>query len=140
MANPDGYGFEVFYQFGFVAICEQEMRGFVQGKEMKRTLILVGAFAFATSSVSAGDMFGADWKPKPSVTLFGQKITWALPSLCIGAKAGVLPDAGISPDGLNFKIPYLSLDFPFPSFTVKAGGKTAELKLGAVSKSEHKPE
>ena len=107
---------------------------------MKKTLVLVGALLFTASSVSAGDLFGAGWKPKPSVTLFGQKVTWALPSLCVGAKAGVLPDAGISPDGLNFKIPYLSLDFPFPSFTVKAGGKTAELKLGSVNKSEHKPE
>ena len=105
---------------------------------MKKTLVLVGALLFAASSVEAGDLFGAGWKPKPSITLFGQKITWALPSLCLGAKAGVLPDAGISPDGINFKIPYLSLDVPFPSLTVKAGGKRAELKLGAIDKSEHK--
>lgn len=108
--------------------------------ESKKRLLLVGALLFAASSVNAGDLFGAGWKPKPSVTLFGQKITWALPSLCVGAKAGVLPDAGISPDGLNFKIPYLSLDLPFPSLTVKAGGKSAELKVGSVNKSEHKPE
>tara|TARA_Y100001963_G_scaffold64718_1_gene90127 strand:- start:62 stop:385 length:324 start_codon:yes stop_codon:yes gene_type:complete len=107
---------------------------------MKKTLVLVGALLVSASSVNASDLFSAGWKPKPSVTLFGQKITWPLPSLCVGAKAGVLPDAGISPDGLNFKIPYLSLDFPFPSFTVKAGGKTAELKLGSVNKSEHKLE
>ena len=52
----------------------------------------------------------------------------------------MLPDAGISPEGVNIKIPYLSLDVPFPSLTVKAGGNQAELKLGAIDKSEHKPE
>ena len=107
---------------------------------MKKKLVLVGALLFTAASVNAGDLFGAGWKPKPSITLFGQKITWPLPSLCLGAKAGVLPDAGISPEGVNIKIPYLSLDVPFPSLTVKAGGNQAELKLGAIDKSEHKPE
>ena len=107
---------------------------------MKKTLVVVGAVVVSASSVEAGDLFGAGWKPKPSITLFGQKITWPLPSLCLGAKAGVLPDAGISPEGVNIKIPYLSLDVPFPSLTVKAGGNQAELKLGAIDKSEHKPE
>ena len=103
---------------------------------MKKKLLLVGALLFAASSVNAGDLFGAGWKPKPSVTLFGQKITWPLPSLCLGAKAGVLPDAGISPAGVNLKIPYLALDFPFPSLTLKVGDKSAELKLGAIDKSK----
>ena len=103
---------------------------------MKKKLVLIGALLVSASSVNAGDLFGAGWKPKPSVTLFGQKITWALPSLCLGAKAGVLPDAGISPEGVNIKIPYLSLDVPFPSLTVKAGDTTAELKRGAIDKSE----
>ena len=104
---------------------------------MKKKLLLVGALLFAASSVNASDLFSAGWKPKPSVTLFGQKIKWAMPSLCVGAKAGVLPDAGVSPDGLNVKIPYLSIDLPFPTLTVKAGGKQAELKLGAIEKSVH---
>jgi hypothetical protein len=56
----------------------------------------------------------------------------------LGAKAGVLPDAGISPDGVNIKIPYLSVDIPFPSLTVKAGTNTVELKLGAIEKSNVK--
>ena len=72
---------------------------------MKKTFILVGALLVSASSVNAGDLFGAGWKPKPSVTLFGQKITWPIPSFCLGSKAGVLPDAGVSSDGFNFKIP-----------------------------------
>ena len=106
---------------------------------MKRALILIGLFCAV--SVNADGLFGAKLKPTPSVTLFGQKISWPIPSLCIGAKAGVVPDAGISSDGVNFKIPYLSLELPFPSLTLKAGkaAPAVELKLGAINKAEHKP-
>jgi len=97
--------------------------------------IIVGALLLAAVTANAGDLFGAALKPKPSITLFGQKLTWPLPSLCLGAKAGVLPDAGISPAGINLKIPYLALDFPFPTLTVKAGTNIVELKLGAVERN-----
>ena len=50
----------------------------------------------------------------------------------------MLPDAGISPDGVNIKVPYLAVDIPFPSLTVKAGTNVVELKLGAIEKFEHK--
>ena len=106
---------------------------------MKKILVIIGALLITSSSVNAGDWFGAGWKPKPSLTLFGQKLTWPLPSLCLGAKAGVLPDAGISPKGINLKIPYFALDVPFPSLTLKVGDKSAELKLGSIDKSSHKP-
>ena len=98
--------------------------------------IIVGALLLTVVAANAGDLFGAALKPKPSITLFGQKLTWPLPSLCLGAKAGVLPDAGISPEGINLKIPYLSVDIPFPSLTVKAGTNTVELKLGAVERNK----
>jgi len=107
---------------------------------MKKTFILVGALLVSASSVNAGDLFGAGWKPKPSVTLFGQKITWPIPSFCLGSKAGVLPDAGVSSDGFNFKIPYFAVDIPFPSLTVKAGTNVIELKVGAIEKNKQAPE
>jgi len=100
--------------------------------------IVIGALLLTAATANAGDLFGAALKPKPSVTLFGQKLTWPIPSLCLGAKAGVLPDAGISPDGVNIKVPYLAVDIPFPSLTVKAGTNVVELKLGAIEKFEHK--
>ena len=66
--------------------------------------------------------------------------SWPIPSLCVGAKAGVLPDAGISPEGINVKIPYLALDLPFPSLTLSVGGDKAklELKPGSAEKTSHK--
>ena len=63
---------------------------------MKKISIIIGALLLTAATANAG-LFGAALKPDPSVTLFGQKISWPIPSLCVGAKAGVLPDAGISP-------------------------------------------
>ena len=54
-------------------------------KKLIATAFLLGAITTA----QADGLFGAALKPKPNVTLFGQTITWAIPSLCVGAKAGV---------------------------------------------------
>ena len=106
---------------------------------MKKLLIVIGLLCAVNAN--ADGLFGAALKPDPSVTLLGQKISWPIPSLCIGAKAGVIPDAGVSPDGLEFKIPYLSVSLPFPSLTLKAGKDSpkVEVKLGSVDRAEHKP-
>jgi hypothetical protein len=104
---------------------------------MKR-IIIIGALLLTAATANAGDLFGAALKPTPAITLFGQTLTWPIPSLCVGGKAGVLPDAKVSPEGLNFKIPYLAIDIPFPSITMKAGTNTVEVKLGAIEKSNVK--
>jgi hypothetical protein len=104
---------------------------------MKR-IIIIGALLLTAATASAGDLFGAALKPTPAITLFGQTLTWPIPSLCVGGKAGVLPDAKVSPEGLNFKIPYLAIDIPFPSITMKAGTNLVEVKLGAIEKSDVK--
>ena len=104
---------------------------------MKKLLILTGVVLFTTSANAEG-LFGAGLKPKPNITLFGQKLSWPIPSLCIGAKAGVLPDAKVSSDGINFKIPYLSVDLPFPSLTLSGTNTVTEVKIGAIEKSKQK--
>jgi hypothetical protein len=104
---------------------------------MKR-IIIIGALLLTAATDNAGDLFGAALKPTPAITLFGQTLTWPIPSLCVGGKAGVLPDAKVSPEGLNFKIPYLAIDIPFPSITMKAGTNLVEVKLGAIEKSDVK--
>jgi len=101
---------------------------------MKKVLLTVGVVLFAATA-EAGDKFGASLKPNPQVTLFGQKISWPIPSLCLGAKAGVTPDAKVSADGVKFRIPYLELDLPFPSLTLGTKDKKVELKLGEINKS-----
>ena len=103
---------------------------------MKKTLILIGLLCAV--SANADGLFGAGLKPHPSITLFGQKLSWPIPSLCIGAKAGVIPDVRVSPEGVNLKIPYLSLEIPFPSLTLKVGkdSPSVEVKLGAVKKQK----
>jgi len=105
----------------------------------KQKCIIIGALLLTAATANAG-LFGAALKPKPSVTLFGQTLTWPIPSLCVGGKAGVLPDAKVSPEGINLKIPYLSIEVPFPSLKMKAGTNTVEVKLGAVERNEHKAE
>ena len=105
---------------------------------MKKIKYIIGALLLTAATANAGDLFGAALKPKPAITLFGQTLTWPIPSLCVGGKAGVLPDAKVSPEGLNFKIPYLAVDIPFPSITVKSGTNTVEVKLGPVEKTEFK--
>ena len=107
-----------------------------------KRILIIGALLLFAANVRADGLFGAGWKPSPSVTLFGQKLSWPIPSLCVGKAAGVLPDAGVSPDGVNLKLPYFALNIPFPSLTVKLGKDAAEveLKLGEINKSEHKSE
>jgi len=104
---------------------------------MKLPKYIIGALLLTAATANAG-LFGAALKPKPSVTLFGQTLTWPIPSLCVGGKAGVLPDAKVSPEGINLKIPYLSIEVPFPSMKMKAGTNTVEVKLGAIDKTEVK--
>ena len=98
-------------------------------------MLIIGMLCAVTAN--ADGLFSAGFKPKPNVTLFGQKLTWPIPSLCVGAKAGVIPDAGLSPDGVNFKVPYFAVEIPFPSLTVKKGTNVVELKLGAVEKNKN---
>jgi hypothetical protein len=102
-----------------------------------KKIIILAMLVCAGTTTQASDLFGAALKPTPSVTLFGQKLSWPIPSLCIGAKAGVIPDATVSPKGLNFKVPYFAIEIPFPSLTVKAGTNVVELKLGAVDRNKN---
>ena len=105
---------------------------------MKTKLLLTIGLFLCVGTVEAGEKFHAGLKPKPHFTLFGQTISWPIPSLCVGAKAGVTPDAGLSPAGLRLKIPYLALEIPFPTLTIVTETNRIDLKLGEVNKYEGK--
>jgi hypothetical protein len=96
---------------------------------MKKLTILTGmCFALVTSSAQA-ELFGAAVKPAPSATVFGQKVTWPVPSLALGAKAGEGVDAKLSTRGFGFKLPFFAVNVPFPHAVV--GVKDAKVSVGA---------
>ena len=96
---------------------------------MKKLTILTGmCFALATSSVQA-ELFSAGVNPAPTATVLGQKVTWPIPSLTLGTKAGTGVDANLSTKSVGFKIPFLAVNVPFPHAVV--GVKSAKVSVGA---------
>ena len=102
---------------------------------MKKLILTVGVLLCAATA-EAGDNFGASLKPDPQVTLFGQKLSWPIPSLCLGAKAGVTPDFKASSNGIKFRVPYVEVELPFPSLLVGSKTKKIEVKPGAITKTK----
>tara|TARA_R110002020_G_scaffold354675_5_gene567425 strand:+ start:710 stop:1054 length:345 start_codon:yes stop_codon:yes gene_type:complete len=94
----------------------------------KLTVLTAMCFALVTSSVQA-ELFGASVKPAPNATVLGQKITWPIPSLSLGKKAGTGVDANLSTKGVGFKIPFLAVNVPFPHAVV--GLPDAKVSVGA---------
>ena len=96
---------------------------------MKKLIILTGmCFALATSSAQA-ELFSAGISPAPTVTVLGQKVTWPLPSLALGSKAGEGVDAKLSTRGFALKVPFFAVSVPFPHAVV--GVKDAKVSVGA---------
>ena len=96
---------------------------------MKKLIILTGmCFALATSSAQA-ELFSAGISPAPTVTVLGQKVTWPLPSLALGSKAGEGVDANLSTRGFRFRVPFFAVSVPFPHAVV--GVKDAKISVGA---------
>ena len=97
---------------------------------MKKSIILTVAacFALVTSSATA-ELFDAGIKPAQTATVLGQKVTWPIPSLTLGTKAGTGVDANLSTKSVGFKIPFLAVNLPFPHAVV--GVKNAKVGVGA---------
>ena len=96
---------------------------------MKKLTILTGmCFALVTSSAQA-ELFNAGVSPAPTATVLGQKVTWPLPSLALGSKAGEGVDAKLSTKGFAFKVPFFAVSVPFPHATVCV--KDAKVSVGA---------
>ena len=96
---------------------------------MKKLIILTGmCFALVNSSAQA-ELFNAGVSPAPTATVLGQKVTWPLPSLALGSKAGEGVDAKLSTKGFAFKVPFFAVSVPFPHAVV--GVKDAKVSVGA---------
>jgi len=94
----------------------------------KLTILTAMCFALVTTSARA-ELFGASVKPTPTATVLGQKVTWPIPSLTLGSKAGSGVDAKLSTKGVGFKIPFLAVNLPFPHAVV--GVKDSKVSVGA---------
>ena len=103
----------------------------------KLSILSVMAIMLVSASSANAGWFGASWKPVPTVKAFWQELKWPLPSLCVGAKAGVMPDANLSTKGVSLKVPYLAIDVPFPSVTL--GTKEKRITVGPNSVDKEKP-
>ena len=96
---------------------------------MKKLTILTGmCLALVTTSARA-ELFDAGIKPAPTATVLGQKVTWPIPSLTIGTKAGTGVDGNLSSKSVGFKIPFFAVNVPFPHAVV--GVKSAKVSVGA---------
>ena len=93
----------------------------------KLTILTATCFALVTTSARA-ELFGASVKPAPTATVLGQKLTWPIPSLTLGSKAGTGVDANLSAKGVGFKIPFLAVNIPFPNAVV--GLPDAKVNVG----------
>ena len=94
----------------------------------KVTILTAMCLALVTTSVR-GEGFGASVKPAPTATLLGQKVTWPIPSLTLGTKAGTGVDANLSTKSVGFKVPFFAVNVPFPHAVV--GVKSAKVSVGA---------
>ena len=96
---------------------------------MKKLIILTSiCLALVTTSARA-ELFGVGISPAPTATVLGQKVTWPLPSLALGSKAGEGVDAKLSTRGFAFKLPFLAVSVPFPHAVV--GVKDTKISVGA---------
>ncbi len=96
---------------------------------MKKLIILTSiCLALVTTSARA-ELFGVGISPAPTATVLGQKVTWPLPSLALGSKAGEGVDANLSTRGVRFKVPFFAVSVPFPHAVV--GVKDTKISVGA---------
>ena len=108
-------------------------------KLLVTTLSIIGLTLLSAPKAEAG-LFG-DWlngglKPEPNFTVLGQGITWPVPSLCVGAKAGKTADTKVSTKGLYFKLPFFELDLPFPTLTLGTKNHKVNVGVHGVAKAE----
>jgi hypothetical protein len=105
---------------------------------MKKLVIIAmtaAFFACSTGQANAG-WFGAEFGSKPSLTLFGQKLTVPIPSLILGAAAGTSVSASASSEkGVSLSLPFLKFGVKSPELSLGLKGKKLNVSVAGV-KSE----
>ena len=102
---------------------------------MKKLIIMTvtaAFFACSTGQANAG-WFGAEFGNKPSLTLFGQKLTVPVPSLTLGAAAGTSVAASASPEkGASLSLPFFKLGVKSPELSLGPKGKKLNVSAAGV--------
>jgi hypothetical protein len=107
---------------------------------MRKTLIIsIVAAAFLALPVSKAQAgwFGAEFGTKPSLTLFGQKLTVPIPSLTLGAAAGTSVSASASSDkGAQLALPFVKLGVKSPTLSVGTKTNKVSVSTAGVKKTK----
>jgi hypothetical protein len=98
------------------------------------TLLVVAAFFAGSDKVNAG-WFGASFGTEPSVTLFGQTLTVPVPSVILGAEAGMSVGGKVSPSGVRISLPFVKVGVRSPKLTVGVKGAKINVTASGVHKA-----
>ena len=102
---------------------------------MKKLVIIAmtaAFFACSTGQANAG-WFGAEFGSKPSLTLFGQKLTVPIPSLTLGGAAGTSVAASVSSEkGASLSLPFFKLGVKSPELSLGPKGKKLSISAAGV--------
>jgi hypothetical protein len=102
---------------------------------MKKLIIIAVTAAFFACSEGQANAgwFGAEFGSKPSLTLFGQKLTIPVPSLILGAAAGTSVSASVSSEkGASLSLPFFKLGVKSPELSLGIKGKKLNISAAGV--------
>lgn len=100
-----------------------------------KKLIILTVMSLALATNAQAELFNLAVKPVPSATVLGQKVTWPLPSLVLGSRAGEGVDTRLSTRGFSLKVPFFSVRVPFPHLTVGVGKVKVSVGAHGVKKA-----
>lgn len=98
---------------------------------------MLAAALFASSAIQAhAGWFGAEFGTKPSVTLFGQKLTVPVPSVTLGAAAGTSVSAKASSSKASLSLPFIKVGVQSPELSVGTKTNKVSISTAGVKKSK----
>ena len=106
-------------------------------RKYKIISMLAAAFLASSATGAHAGWFGAEFGTKPSVTLFGQKLTVPVPSLTLGAAAGTSVSAKASSSkGASLSLPFLKVGVQSPELSVGTKTNKVNISTAGVKKSK----
>ena len=103
-------------------------------KKIVLTVALIGLFSTSTHA----SWFGAKFGETSSVTLFGQTLSVAVPSVTLGSAAGTKVSAYADAGGASVALPFFKVGVKSPALTVGAGTKVRVSTAGVKKVTKKK--